>query len=380
MNLPVHVLTKGRVLLLAFAGLVAPGVTAAASLEDQFGVAAPIIGVTNVSASNILATAQALEPFHGGEPPKRTLWATWTANVTGTISISTSNSLNPRRTFIDTVLAVYQGDSLTNLSLISESDDAVPFNLWSRVFFRAYAGETFRIAIGVVGDTTNNLGNINLRIERPLPIMTPWTANGVNRGQISSLTYSNRILLVDFWETICTACVDEYDDLGRLHLNLEPRGVSMIGLAIDHDSEVVESWLQTHPVPYAIGMDSQSASNSLGGAVGMPVKYLVDQEGRVVNRFAGGIIPVSETVAYYTGMVELLLRPPPNVSLSITLSGGHVKATWPLSASGYRIESASSPDALLWDELNLPTQTNGMSLEVVIPVSEPSQFFRLAKP
>ena len=63
-----------------------------ATLADYFLDATPLTGLTNAVGSNALATAEAFEPAHAGEAANHSLWAVWTPAVTGTYSISTSNS------------------------------------------------------------------------------------------------------------------------------------------------------------------------------------------------------------------------------------------------------------------------------------------------
>src|SRR5206468_3750347 len=152
---------------------------------------------------------------------------------------STSNS-----TF-DTVLAVYTGYALSNLTLVATNDDADFLLTWSRVVFRAYAGERFHLAVdGVAGAA----GIINLRISPGGPSMTPWTTTDPSGGSVTSLDFSNDVLMVDFWETTCGACVEELPDLVRVYNALRPRGFTVIGLAIDLDPLVVGSYVSDHEI------------------------------------------------------------------------------------------------------------------------------------
>src|SRR5437867_4282610 len=256
-----------------FMALAAPAIGSAADpLADNFGTASPLFGLTNVTGANFLATSEPFEPDHAFEPATHSVWAVWTAPVTGSYSIWTSNS-----TF-DTVLAVYTGTPLTNLTLVATNDDADFFMTWSRVVFRAYAGERFQIAVdGAAGAT----GVIDLRISPGGPPMPGWETVDPNGRPVSSLDFSNDVLLIDFWETTCEACVAELPDLVRVYGSLHPQGFTIVGLAIDLDPRVVFDYVSDLNIPYPIAMTSKNAEAALGGTLGVPTKYLVDRERKI---------------------------------------------------------------------------------------------------
>lgn len=370
-----------RIISISFAALCICGAletkSKAAQLSDNFGAATSITGSIDLLVPNGLATAEPLEPDHADAPPNHSLWAIWIAPSNGTYSITTSNSLNARNLWLDTVLAVYTGTALTNLSLVVSNDDVAPFTLWSQVFFRAYAGEIFHVAVDIWG---TNTGNINLHINNSGLRVIPWTAAAVDGGTIVSSNYTNQILLVDFWETTCSACVVEMPELVRLYETYRSRGFTIIGLATDPDPELVENYLSAHPVPYSMGFSSSTASNVFGGVPGNPTKYLVDRDGRIAARFIGGVDPPSDTVRVYGSAIDLISRPSPNVSLLIARDAGHLTLSWPATVSGYRLEAASQPASAMWNIVSATVQTNNGRFTLTLPAGGLAQFFRLRRP
>ena len=69
------------------------------------------------------------------------MWYSWVAPADGSVSIDTLGS-----TF-DTVLAVYVGESLSELRLIAADDDGANFNHNSQLVFNCIAGTRYRIVI-----------------------------------------------------------------------------------------------------------------------------------------------------------------------------------------------------------------------------------------
>ena len=379
MTLPIRMDLRLLLLPLVLAGVFCSIVhRGEAQLTDQFGAGPLVIGFTNVTGSNLLATAQPGEPAHAGEPASRSVWVRWTPTVTGTYSISTSNSTIPSSQRMDTLLAVYTGTTLSNLSPVVSNDDLEPFVVWSEVLFRAHVGEMFHIAVDGFGAT--GAGNIKLQIATGGPLMPPWSAVDLEGRPIVSGNFSNQVLLVDFWETTCVTCVQELPDLVQLYQTYRPRGFNVIGLSSDPDSELVFGYFARNPrPPYIIGMASATSSNSLGGPSGFPTKYLVDQERQIVARYLGAVPTTTTPFQYYSNAVALLMRPAPEVRIHAAREAGGVKLSWPLWGAAFQVEASDDPGSG-WGEIPVTVQTNSDSITTTLPVDQPERFFRLKRP
>lgn len=123
-----------------------------AASNNDFENRLPLFGALPVSGSTLGATKQAGEPHHGGNAGGASLWWSWTAPIAGSVFLSTAGSL------FDTVLAVYTGTSVSNLTLVAGNDNVTPFALHSELAFRSEAGVEYQIALdgaaGMVGDFT----------------------------------------------------------------------------------------------------------------------------------------------------------------------------------------------------------------------------------
>ncbi len=95
-----------------------------------------------VSGTNLDATEESGEPTHAGVGGGKSVWWTWTSPASGSVDINTVGS------GFDTVLAVYQGSRVDNLTRITSNDD-IDYGvvLQSRVAFEAVAGQAYQIAV-----------------------------------------------------------------------------------------------------------------------------------------------------------------------------------------------------------------------------------------
>lgn len=111
--------------------------------------------IVSTEGNNYGATAEPDEPYHSGYQPNRSVWWSWTAPYSGFVSVSTFGSS------FDTLLGIYTGNVVTNLTRVAGSDDAYDIVGPSMAFFRADAGVTYHIAIDGYNGSS---GNIKLRI------------------------------------------------------------------------------------------------------------------------------------------------------------------------------------------------------------------------
>jgi thiol-disulfide isomerase/thioredoxin len=340
----------------------------AAQSNDNFANAAEISGPTNfVVTANTAATSEPGEPAHALEPPTHSLWWHWTAPFTGSFSVSTHGSS------FDTVLAVYQGTVLTNLTVVAANDDRVPFSdLSSQVFFRAYAGESFYIAVdGVAGAR----GNVQFAVGRAGYSLGAWQATNLSGGLVRSSDFTNKVMLVDYWETTCGACVEELPNLITLQDSLAPQGFTLVGLSGDPSPQPVIDFLMEWSVPYPMAMSNPDARTALGGLDGFPTKALIDREGRILGHYLGG-----NTVEFYYSIVRPLLRSAPNIRAQIRQQGTNVVISWPGTEFGYTVESRTNLSSASWIPTNgKPQMTNGQHA-VTFPAASSAQFFRLRRP
>ena len=126
-----------------------------APANDDFANATAIRGTQgSAKGTNEMATREDGEPWHNGGYETGSAWWKWTAPSDCTIAFNTDGSA------IDTVMAVYSGDSVGSLAMICSNDDysgSVKYS--SRCAFKATKGQTYRIAVAGYSKT----GSITLK-------------------------------------------------------------------------------------------------------------------------------------------------------------------------------------------------------------------------
>ncbi len=132
----------------------------AVTSNDKFANRRIVVGSsTIVSGSNVGATREVGEPNNAGVSGGKSVWWTWTAPTSATVTISTRGSN------FDTTLGVYTGQQVDALTRIRVNDDEnYASNIFtSKVVFAPIAGRTYQILVdGFDGDA----GAIRLSIQQ----------------------------------------------------------------------------------------------------------------------------------------------------------------------------------------------------------------------
>ena len=105
-------------------------------------------------------------------------------------------------------------------------------------------------------------------------------------------TVRGRLTVVNFWATWCPPCVDEMPELSRIHAEMSPNDIKIIGLAVDSPSNV-RAFTAQHRFSYPLlitGGSGTELAKKLGNAMdALPYTVLIDEKGSVLKQKAGRI-------------------------------------------------------------------------------------------
>lgn len=110
-------------------------------------------------------------------------------------------------------------------------------------------------------------------------------------GRFDLASYHGRPVLLNFWATDCPGCVKEIPMLIDLQREFGPQGFQVIGMAMQYDDpRLVRNMSAKMGIPYVVALDSQGqAAQVFGGINLVPTSFLIDGQGRIVERTLGEI-------------------------------------------------------------------------------------------
>lgn len=344
----------------------------AAPANDMFANRLVVTGTNfSVSGSNVGATLEAGEPEHAGDSGGASAWWSWTAPRSEPTTITTSGSS------FDTLLSVYTGTSISNLTTIAENDDDPEAgDLTSKVVFTAAANQTYQIAVDGYSGASGSI-RLNISLTPPQPAAA-WHLPAPNGTMIYSTSFAGKVVVLDFWATWCSPCKAELPDLVALQAQYGTDGLAVIGADVSWSSETAQTVLNflaawAPPINYQIVMSDLATETPFGGIDAIPTTFIIDRQNLVRNRYVG-----TQTRSTLEEQIVPLLYG--NAVLACQSSGGQMRLSWPTNARAFTLESATSLLNPVWFTWPTPPTVVGGSNIVQVSPTNSLRLFRLRMP
>ena len=98
--------------------------------------------------------------------------------------------------------------------------------------------------------------------------------------------YQGKIVLLNFWATWCAPCLKEMPDLEELWSDSGGE-VVVAAISMGETEEKIRKFLQKHPFSFPIIADTDMKIVQLYGVKNLPITYLVDPNGAIIDRALG---------------------------------------------------------------------------------------------
>lgn len=113
-------------------------------------------------------------------------------------------------------------------------------------------------------------------------------------GALAMASFQGRPLLLNFWATWCTPCVEELPLLNDFYRQNRANGWQVLAIAIDRP-EPVRGFLRQMPLDFPVVMGATAGADlgrSLGNvAGGLPFSVVIGSQGAVLQRKLGKLKP-----------------------------------------------------------------------------------------
>ncbi|HEY3037912.1 MAG TPA: cytochrome c biogenesis protein/redoxin [Pyrinomonadaceae bacterium] len=109
-------------------------------------------------------------------------------------------------------------------------------------------------------------------------------------GQPFRLTdLRGRVVLLNFWATWCVPCRAEIPELNAMQLELNPRGLEVVGVSTSPGDtvEAIRDFQKDLKQEYTVLRGPEEVGEKFGNGPGLPVTYLIDRDGRIRQKIVG---------------------------------------------------------------------------------------------
>lgn len=103
--------------------------------------------------------------------------------------------------------------------------------------------------------------------------------------------YKGKGVLLNFWATWCTPCVNELPLLNEAY---KITGVDMVAINVGEEAQDVQKFVDRYDLVFPIALDSDMQIRQTYGVVGLPVTLLVDADGVLISRHDGQLTEMAD--------------------------------------------------------------------------------------
>lgn len=101
---------------------------------------------------------------------------------------------------------------------------------------------------------------------------------------ISRSDFGGKLLVLHFWATWCTGCVQEIPSLDVFEREYGPQGVVVLGVSVDANEKLYRRFMDQFHVSYATSRDPSWDIAARYGTFQLPESYIIDRSGKVVQK------------------------------------------------------------------------------------------------
>jgi cytochrome c biogenesis protein CcmG/thiol:disulfide interchange protein DsbE len=116
------------------------------------------------------------------------------------------------------------------------------------------------------------------------PNFTVKTESGT---EISPSNFGGKLLILNFWASWCGPCVQEMPSLNEFQKMFAPEGVVVLGINVDRKEELYRNMTKRFNVIFPTSWDPQENISYKYGTVRFPESYIIDRNGKVLQKYAG---------------------------------------------------------------------------------------------
>lgn len=109
-----------------------------------------------------------------------------------------------------------------------------------------------------------------------------FNARTLEGEAVSLFALRGRVVLLNFWATWCRECRAEMPAFERLHRELGPNGLTILGVNVREGAEAVRRYADELRLTFPLVVDPSGDIGTRYGVVGLPTTFLIRRDGGAV--------------------------------------------------------------------------------------------------
>jgi len=129
-----------------------------------------------------------------------------------------------------------------------------------------------------------------------------FNLTGLDGKPVTLADSKGKVILLNFWATWCGPCRAEIPDLVELQNKYKGR-LQILGLVVDDDDQdAIKEFAEKFGINYPVALATNDIRLQYGGIAALPTSFVLDGEGRIVQKHEG----LRDPVLYETEIRSLL--------------------------------------------------------------------------
>jgi cytochrome c biogenesis protein CcmG/thiol:disulfide interchange protein DsbE len=159
-----------------------------------------------------------------------------------------------------------------------------------------------------------------IRFVRNPDLAPDFKLAGLDGKPVTLADSKGKVILLNFWASWCGPCRAEVPDLVELQNKYKDR-LQILGLVVDdEDQDAIKKFATRFGINYPVAIATNEIRLQYGGIPALPTSFVLDSEGRVVQKHEG----LRDPVLYETEIRSLLGLPIGNIKVETFEDAGEI--------------------------------------------------------
>jgi thiol-disulfide isomerase/thioredoxin len=178
-------------------------------------------------------------------------------------------------------------------------------NFHRRAGFRHVIASLFLCTSPVLVHAQQSDERPTIRFVRNPDAAPDFKLTGLDGKPVTLADSKGKVILLNFWATWCGPCRAEIPDLVELQKKYKDR-LQILGLVVDDDDQDgIKAFVEKFGISYPVAAATDDIRIQYGGIPALPTSFVLDAEGRIVQKHEG----LRDPVLYETEIRALLSLP-----------------------------------------------------------------------
>jgi len=120
-----------------------------------------------------------------------------------------------------------------------------------------------------------------------------------NGKVITPRDFGGKLLILNFWASWCPPCVHETPSLDQLQRQLGSKGLVVLGVSQDQSAKDYQAFLDHFHIAFPTARQPDETIKNRYGTIQIPESYLIDQNGKVIEKVVSEVDWTSEPMVQY---------------------------------------------------------------------------------